>query len=364
MIKKLIKCIMILCGSIVFSVAIVGCKPTTILADNAPVLKSARPTPKKVSSIDDDGSLYGWNGVVSNWYWPDFNDTYITISNISYGYDNDPSSLSSSEYSALYVELDASDDGYLTFYSDDEPIATFEGSQQGGTGDSWYLNTNAGYYSCLAFSIVSQTLDDYLAPFLKPYDPTIRWPLYIDGNLVSQVADTTRLQVEAQQLNASGGFGRQIVGLRDLSDLTMTYTFNSSGDKFLEGFTKYGASTIIYGDTYVFTMTGALYLSTKVINMNDAYTITYNTGYQDGYDDGESDGYNDGYQNGLNDNTAYELGLADSGRNVLANGWQAIISMVDSFFNVQIFPGFKVIYLVYISLGLLILGFAFKIFVH
>lgn len=360
MIKKLIKCIMILCGSVVFSVAIVGCKPTTILADNSPVLKSARPTPRKVSSVQTD-TIYQWKSSVSDWRWPGGNNP-VSISGINYDWGNDPNDLDDPTYT-MEIELDTAYDGYLDFYINDSlnwnRLALYTGSQQGGSGSEWYEDEIDNLY--IRFWSVNSDIQTYVAPFLEEYDPTIRYPLYINDSFIGNLASNTRLQVVGQYLSSStGDFARLSTGLKNYDSNQWLYYYSGLDYGYLEGFYLTGSSNVIYSDSYIFVLTGPLYLYTKIIDFEGFNDLSY----VHGYEDGSAQGYNEGYDDGLADNSGYQQGLEQSGKNVLRDGWQAIFQMVSSFFDLEIFPGFKLVYMLYIALGGVMIAIAIKLWVH
>lgn len=86
----------------------------------------------------------------------------------------------------------------------------------------------------------------------------------------------------------------------------------------------------------------------------------YQIGYQEGYEQGVSDGYNSGYTQGRNDGyqEGYNAGLSDT----LAPNW--FISFINSVFdilNIEIFPNIKLVYLIFIPVGLGVLALIFKL---
>lgn len=100
---------------------------------------------------------------------------------------------------------------------------------------------------------------------------------------------------------------------------------------------------------------------TKTINIKENYTYGFyyvyeSNDYQLGYDNGWSNGYNSGYNSGYND--GYNDGLSGT----LSPNW--FTSFLDSVFeilNIEIFPNVKLIYLLFIPVGLGILALIFRL---
>lgn len=115
---------------------------------------------------------------------------------------------------------------------------------------------------------------------------------------------------------------------------------------------------------------------------NTGYDNGYNSGYEVGKNDGIDYGYNNGYEVGKNDGlslgevSGYTKGKADGetdgynkGYNVGVNEklkditpWQYIVDGVNAFLNLQILPNVKISVILSVGFGVLLLGFAIKIF--
>lgn len=103
-----------------------------------------------------------------------------------------------------------------------------------------------------------------------------------------------------------------------------------------------------------------------------SYVVTYNglstssQEYQAGYQAGKSEGYSSGYSAGNTAgeksgyNTGYQAGLSASLDTVTP--WQHIVNAVDWFFKIEILPGVKISLILSVGFGVLMLGFAIKVF--
>ena len=86
----------------------------------------------------------------------------------------------------------------------------------------------------------------------------------------------------------------------------------------------------------------------------------YQIGYQEGYEQGVSDGYNSGYTQGRNDGyqEGYNAGLSGT----LAPNWfTSFVNSVFDILNIEIFPNVRLIYLIFIPVGLGVLALIFKL---
>lgn len=86
----------------------------------------------------------------------------------------------------------------------------------------------------------------------------------------------------------------------------------------------------------------------------------YQLGYQEGYEQGLTDGYNSGYSQGHGDGyqEGYNAGLSGT----ISTNW--FISFLNSTFdilNIEVFPNVKLIYLLFIPIGLGVLALIFKL---
>ena len=86
----------------------------------------------------------------------------------------------------------------------------------------------------------------------------------------------------------------------------------------------------------------------------------YQIGYQDGYEQGVSDGYNSGYTQGRNDGyqEGYNAGISGT---ITTNWFISFINSVFDILNIEIFPNVKLIYLIFIPVGLGVLALIFKL---
>lgn len=86
----------------------------------------------------------------------------------------------------------------------------------------------------------------------------------------------------------------------------------------------------------------------------------YQIGYQDGYEQGLSDGYNSGYTQGRNDGyqEGYNAGISGT---ITTNWFISFINSVFDILNIEIFPNVKLIYLIFIPIGLGVLALIFKL---
>lgn len=98
----------------------------------------------------------------------------------------------------------------------------------------------------------------------------------------------------------------------------------------------------------------------NVVNyeVNPSLLERYQQGYSDGYLTGFSEGQNAGFSLG------YEDGLAKGRSEALADitPWKHIVNGVNSFLNLEILPGVRLSLLIYLSFGLILLGFLLKFF--
>ena len=83
--------------------------------------------------------------------------------------------------------------------------------------------------------------------------------------------------------------------------------------------------------------------------INSAYQNGYESGYEDGYEDGDEYGYNVGYEDGERDgyNKKYDF------LEIIKGAFDA----VSNFFNMEIFPGVKFIYIIGIPIVIAVLRF-------
>lgn len=128
---------------------------------------------------------------------------------------------------------------------------------------------------------------------------------------------------------------------------------------------------------------GSDFKLTNVIGLGDDYQIAYyytvftsiinvstDNQYQQGYDDGKNaglaqgqiTGYNDGKTAGLTEGEeiGYQKGLNEKLQNITP--WQTIVDGVNSFLNIQVLPNIKLSLILSVGFGLILLGFAIKIF--
>lgn len=99
-----------------------------------------------------------------------------------------------------------------------------------------------------------------------------------------------------------------------------------------------------------------------------SYVVTYNglstssQEYQAGFTAGKSDGYGTGFTAGEKSgyNNGYTAGLSASLENVTP--WQHIVNAVDWFFKIEILPGVKISLILSVGFGVIMLGFAIKVF--
>lgn len=127
-------------------------------------------------------------------------------------------------------------------------------------------------------------------------------------------------------------------------------------------------------DSYPFPTGFNSYSYDSSTDSNDffSYVITYNglstssQEYQAGYQAGKSEGYSTGYSAGntagekTGYNTGYQAGLSANLDSVTP--WQHIVNAVDWFFKIEILPGVKISLILSVGFGVLMLGFAIKVF--
>lgn len=109
-------------------------------------------------------------------------------------------------------------------------------------------------------------------------------------------------------------------------------------------------------------------VSTSIINVSadnqykQGYDDGYMSGEQSGYNNGQQQGYIDGRSSGLTEGEAigYEKGLNENLSNVTP--WQVIVDGVNSFANIEIFPGVKLSVIISIGFGVLLMGIVIKVF--
>lgn len=136
----------------------------------------------------------------------------------------------------------------------------------------------------------------------------------------------------------------------------VSYTINEVGTFEIDTLTNFET----YGAINVNTIYTALYYNNDFDDVDYLYNTTedlYNTGYENGYQDGEQDGYENGYQDGEQD--GYEDGEQD-GYNKKYDFLQIIsgaFDAVSNFFNMEIFPGVKFIYIIGIPIVIAVLRF-------
>lgn len=103
-----------------------------------------------------------------------------------------------------------------------------------------------------------------------------------------------------------------------------------------------------------------------------SYVVTYNglstssQEYQAGYQAGQTEGYNRGYNIGNTAgqiegyNRGFDVGVSQKLSDVTP--WQIIVDGVNGFLNIEILPSVKLSVILSVSFGLILLGFAIKIF--
>lgn len=90
------------------------------------------------------------------------------------------------------------------------------------------------------------------------------------------------------------------------------------------------------------------------------YDLAYETGQNDfsseHYENGYNNGYNDGYNNGYND--GYNTGISGT---VTTNWFTSFVNSIFDILNIEIFPNVRLIYLVFIPIGLGVLALILKL---
>lgn len=103
---------------------------------------------------------------------------------------------------------------------------------------------------------------------------------------------------------------------------------------------------------------------TSIVNVytDNQYQQGYNDGKTAGLSEGEQKGYNDGKTAGLTEGEqiGYNKGLNEKLHNITP--WQTIADGVNSFLNIQVFPGVKLSVIISVGFGVILIGFAIKIF--
>lgn len=100
------------------------------------------------------------------------------------------------------------------------------------------------------------------------------------------------------------------------------------------------------------------------VGKNEGYTEGKNdgieAGYWNGYNDGREVGSNEGYNVGYNE--GYNIGFnKGSSSSITTNWFTSFINSIFNIFNVEIFPNVKLIYLIFIPLGLGVIALIFKL---
>lgn len=95
-------------------------------------------------------------------------------------------------------------------------------------------------------------------------------------------------------------------------------------------------------------------LSTSSAEYQSGYTAGYSSGQSIGYSSGYSDGETSGYESG------YNAGISETLSDITP--WQTIVDGVNSFLNIEILPNVKLSIILSVGFGVILLGFAIKIF--
>ena len=103
---------------------------------------------------------------------------------------------------------------------------------------------------------------------------------------------------------------------------------------------------------------------TSIVNVaaDNQYQQGYNDGKTAGLTEGEQIGYNNGKTAGFTEGEqiGYNKGLNEKIQNITP--WQTIVDGVNSFLNIEILPNIKLSVILSVGFGILLLGFAIKIF--
>ncbi len=112
------------------------------------------------------------------------------------------------------------------------------------------------------------------------------------------------------------------------------------------------------GEGRVATLTGldVFLLNWDVLYTFPSYDDAYNAGYNDGYRAGGGFSSEDRYRQGYTD--GYNAGVSGT---ITTNWFTSFIDSVFSIFNIEIFPNVKLIYLIFIPLGLGVIALIFKL---
>lgn len=86
--------------------------------------------------------------------------------------------------------------------------------------------------------------------------------------------------------------------------------------------------------------------------------LGYDDGFRDGADEGDQVGYERGKAEG--EDIGYQRGINERLEDITP--WQHIVSAVNNFLNIQILPNVRISLVLSVSFGLILLGFAIKIF--
>lgn len=105
-------------------------------------------------------------------------------------------------------------------------------------------------------------------------------------------------------------------------------------------------------------------VATSIVNVStdNQYEQGYDDGKNAGLSEGEQIGYQDGKTAGLaeGEQIGYNKGLNEKLQNITP--WQTIVDGVNSFLNIEILPNIKLSVILSVGFGILLLGFAIKVF--
>lgn len=245
-------------------------------------------------------------------------------------------------------ESSAVSQGFLASISDYVETSTFYILFPSSDSLTFYYNSGTGV------EVSSDSSGLYILE-LSDYDITLPFILLsFSGDF--ELNERYFIQVSNYSLSSSGG------------DYNQGYE-----DGFNEGFQAGADATYdeVYNEGYLAGWENGLSHADE-----ESYNQGYNTGYSDGesagydtgYSEGESAGYDSGYVEGYNigRGDGYDIGLSDGYNDGFAaaggGGFSWLISSVQEFLNARFFGTFGIGTLVYIALGVILVGAFLKFF--
>ena len=234
------------------------------------------------------------------------------------------------------------------------PIAA--GSVGGNTAPSNSVYIESPFYKTVQSGTpVTPTVEDKFGfnGFMNALsqDSTTLYNKLINGDIVIQ---SVALMISCQYQGSTW---------TNYSEFTIVVTSPSGGSVNGSAFTFVRADS---SNPYPSNYTNYLYTSGQ--DEFFSYVVTYNglstssQEYQAGFTAGKSEGYGNGYTAGEKSgyNNGYTAGLSASLDKITP--WQHIVNAVDWFFKIELLPGVKISLILSIGFGVIMLGFAIKVF--